>query len=96
MRPEDQRWVDGLMAGGHCFEQTCRELRPLLVRAARSEIVRRAGLTGMSGPEPDDIACQAASDALLLIVTGVLADRCRTSAGTPAGFLVRRSRPGRR
>jgi RNA polymerase sigma-70 factor (ECF subfamily) len=68
MGPEDQRWIDGLAAGSPNYERTCRELHSFLVRAARREMTRRIGIMSLSGPERDDIACQVASDALLLIV----------------------------
>jgi RNA polymerase sigma-70 factor (ECF subfamily) len=71
LQAEDQRWVEGLMAGSRCFEQTCRELHSVLLRAARYEIRRRGVTMRVSGPEADYIACQAASDALLLIIAKV-------------------------
>src|SRR5204863_420375 len=43
----------------------------LLVRVARAEVVRRGPRVRITGPELDDLACQAAADALMA-VTGKL------------------------
>jgi RNA polymerase sigma factor (sigma-70 family) len=64
---ENRRWVRDLAAGGAAREMACRELYPLLLRMARSEARRRAPLLQLDGPELEDIAHQAAADALMAI-----------------------------
>jgi RNA polymerase sigma-70 factor (ECF subfamily) len=66
---EDQRWVDGLADRGVDHERTCRELFAILLRAARIEVAQRHRAHHLSGADLDDIACQAAADALLLIIS---------------------------
>lgn len=44
-------------------------LHALLLRAARSELPRRAPRIRVSGPELDDLAHQAADDALMSITS---------------------------
>jgi len=63
---ENDGWVEGLR-GPRSVEAEGR-LHELLVRAARSEVARRAGRLGVVGPELDDIAHQAAHDAMLAIL----------------------------
>jgi RNA polymerase sigma-70 factor, ECF subfamily len=64
-----QRWLDHLRSSGARHEQAVRELHAVLLRAARREVQRRRGLLGgASGPELDDLAHQAAGDALLAIL----------------------------
>jgi len=65
---DDQRWVDGLADRGVDHERTCRELHAILLRAAKVEVAQRCNAHHLSGADLDDIACQAASDALLLII----------------------------
>jgi len=48
-----------------------RRLHELLVRVARAEVARRGPRVRITGPELDDLACQAAADALMAI-TGKL------------------------
>jgi RNA polymerase sigma-70 factor (ECF subfamily) len=48
-------------------EQAVARLHELLLRIARSELSRRAGQHPITGPELDDLAHQAAADALLAI-----------------------------
>jgi RNA polymerase sigma-70 factor, ECF subfamily len=67
--PVSQRWLDGLRASGARHVHAVHELHAVLLRAARREVQRRRGLLGgASGPELDDLACQAADDALLAIL----------------------------
>jgi RNA polymerase sigma-70 factor (ECF subfamily) len=64
-----QKWLDGLRSAGPRHDRCVRELHALLLRAARREVHRRrAWLGGASGPELDDIAHQAADDALIAII----------------------------
>lgn len=64
---ENQRWVRDLAAAGPGRETACKELYVLLHRVARREAARRAASLRMHGPELDDIAHQAAADALMAI-----------------------------
>ncbi|AGL18044.1 sigma-70 family RNA polymerase sigma factor [Actinoplanes sp. N902-109] len=62
------RWVAELAASGATAEAAQRRLHDLLVRAARSEVNRRSGQLGVTGAELDDLAHQAAADAMLTIL----------------------------
>ena len=64
---DNRRWVRDLGAAGPVREAACKELYPLLYRVARREATRRASALRMYGPELDDVACQAAADALMAI-----------------------------
>jgi RNA polymerase sigma factor (sigma-70 family) len=92
--PADQRWVEGLTGHGLLFEQTCVELHAVLLRSATVEARSRGAALRIAGPEADDIACQAASDALLLIITRTAEfrgeSRFTTWASRFAAFEVRR------
>jgi RNA polymerase sigma-70 factor, ECF subfamily len=61
-------WMAGLRASGVQRDNTVAELRDLLLRVARFECQRRRGLLRVSGPELEDIAQQAANDALVSIL----------------------------
>jgi RNA polymerase sigma-70 factor, ECF subfamily len=63
---ENDGWVEGLRSP-RSVEAEGR-LHELLVRAARSEVARRAARLRIAGPELDDIAHQAAHDAMLAIL----------------------------
>jgi RNA polymerase sigma-70 factor (ECF subfamily) len=65
---EDRRWVDGLSNSGEGRERTCRDLHVILLRAAKFEVARRRSAHHVGLADLDDIACQAASDALLRII----------------------------
>jgi RNA polymerase sigma factor (sigma-70 family) len=64
---DNAQWVQDLSAAGPTREQACSELYPLLLRVAKSEARRRAPLLHLDGPELEDIAHQAAADALMSI-----------------------------
>jgi RNA polymerase sigma factor (sigma-70 family) len=64
---ENYRWVQALAAVGPRREAACSELYPLLLRIGRAEARRRAPLLQLDGPELEDIARQAAADALMAI-----------------------------
>jgi RNA polymerase sigma factor (sigma-70 family) len=68
---DDQQWIEGLCRTGSAHERTCEELHEILFRAARREARQRALYLRVAGPDLDDLACQAASDALLLIIRKV-------------------------
>ena len=64
-----RRWLEGLRSEGPRHDRCVRELHALLLRTARREVHRRrTWLGGASGPELDDVAHQAADDALLAII----------------------------
>jgi RNA polymerase sigma-70 factor (ECF subfamily) len=62
------QWLADLQAPGAAGATGRRRLHELLLRAARGEVSRRAGQLRVSGPELDDIAHQAAADAMLAIL----------------------------
>jgi RNA polymerase sigma-70 factor, ECF subfamily len=64
----DVEWMAGLRASGVQRDTTVAELRDLLLRIARFECERRRGLLRVRGPELEDIAHQAANDALVSIM----------------------------
>ncbi|HET6877380.1 MAG TPA: sigma-70 family RNA polymerase sigma factor [Jatrophihabitans sp.] len=59
-------WIEGLQPP--CDPDVQTRLHELLLRAARAEVSRRAGRLRVSGPELDDLAHQAAHDAMLAIL----------------------------
>jgi RNA polymerase sigma-70 factor (ECF subfamily) len=61
-------WVGDLQSESPHREDALRRLHALLLRAARAELARRAPRTGIGGPEVDDLAHQAADDAVLAIL----------------------------
>ena len=62
------RWLADLGATGAVREAGQRRLHELLLRAARGEVSRRSGQLGVTGAELDDLAHQAAADAMLAIL----------------------------
>ncbi|MEU1536424.1 RNA polymerase sigma factor [Streptomyces fagopyri] len=71
---ESAAWVAALSDPcGRTREEACERLHAVLLRIARSELRRRSSDTRITGPEVDDLAHQAAADALLA-VTRKLAD----------------------
>lgn len=68
---ESAEWTRTLASTGVVREQALARLHELLLRIARGELRRRGGQHPISGPELDDLAHQAAADALLAI-TGKL------------------------
>jgi RNA polymerase sigma-70 factor (ECF subfamily) len=67
MDPISQAWVDCLGASGQPHDECLGALHTLLLRVARHEALRRAGVLDVRGPELEDIAQQAADDALMAI-----------------------------
>jgi RNA polymerase sigma-70 factor, ECF subfamily len=62
-------WLDGLRSDGPRRDQCIADLHALLLRAAWHETHRRSrALGGAGGPELDDLAHQAAGDALVAII----------------------------
>ena len=67
--PESRDWLVSLRAEGPVRDAGIARLHALLLRAARFEVARRrAGLPQLRGNELDDIACQAADDALVSVL----------------------------
>ncbi|GGJ59659.1 DNA-directed RNA polymerase sigma-70 factor [Streptomyces brasiliensis] len=66
--PESAAWVDALEDGhGPQYEQACTRLHEVLVRIAMDEVFRRGPRYRIAGPELNDLAHQAAADALMKI-----------------------------
>jgi RNA polymerase sigma-70 factor (ECF subfamily) len=66
---ESRSWVRDLRAGGAAHDAAVVKLHALLMRAARFEVARRrASLPHVRGDELDDIATEAADDALLAVL----------------------------
>ncbi len=65
---ESSAWLRRLGAAGAERPAAERELHARLVRIALAEVRRRAASTPVTGPELDDVAHQAAGDAMLAIL----------------------------
>jgi RNA polymerase sigma-70 factor, ECF subfamily len=61
-------WISALSGDGNEREAGLARLHDLLVRVAIRELRRRETPDGISGPELDDLAHQAAADAMLAIL----------------------------
>jgi RNA polymerase sigma-70 factor, ECF subfamily len=66
--PDPPDWKTALSTTGLVRERALGALHQLLVRIARTEVNRRSGRLRLSGPELDDLADQAAGDALVAII----------------------------
>ena len=66
--PGSDQWIQMLSRTGPQREAGLARLHDLLLRIARGELQRRSGQLRITGPELDDLAYQAAADALLAIV----------------------------
>jgi RNA polymerase sigma-70 factor (ECF subfamily) len=64
-------WLKGLSDVGPVRDATTVRLHELLLRVAQSEARRRSPQLGISGPELDDLAYQAADDAVVSVVAKV-------------------------
>lgn len=65
-----QAWLDELRTDGPVRREAIADLHALLLRAARFELSRRRGaLSHVRGEELDDLATQAADDALLAVLS---------------------------
>jgi RNA polymerase sigma-70 factor, ECF subfamily len=69
--PDSAMWVQGLGGSGPSHEETVARLHELLLRVARAEVRRRSAQWSVGGPELDDLAHQAASDALIALMAKV-------------------------
>jgi RNA polymerase sigma-70 factor (ECF subfamily) len=66
---DSRRWVEQLRAGHPLHEQAVRSLHEVLRRVALSELSRRRHQLGsVTGPEFEDLAQQAAGDALVTVL----------------------------
>jgi RNA polymerase sigma-70 factor (ECF subfamily) len=66
---QSDAWLSALRSEGHRREEAIRRLHELLLRAARFELGRRrAALSFVRGEELDDLATQAADDALMAVL----------------------------
>jgi RNA polymerase sigma-70 factor (ECF subfamily) len=69
---ESERWVERLRPGHPRRDQTVAKLHDVLIRVAFHELSRRRGqLRSITGPEFDDLAHQAADDALMNILAKI-------------------------
>lgn len=75
MDAESAQWVRTLSADGEAYEEAAARLHALLLRIAYAELQRRGSRHGIAGPELDDIAHQAAADAVLSITRKIGAFR---------------------
>jgi RNA polymerase sigma-70 factor (ECF subfamily) len=66
---ESRRWLADLRSEGAAHEEAVRRLHELLLRAARFEVARRRrALPHLRGGDMDDIAHEAADDALVSVL----------------------------
>jgi RNA polymerase sigma-70 factor (ECF subfamily) len=66
---ESRRWLQDLAARGHAHDEAVRRLHELLLRAARFEVSRRLHMFAhLRGGDHDDLAQQAADDALVAVL----------------------------
>jgi RNA polymerase sigma-70 factor (ECF subfamily) len=68
---ESAAWVQGLSGSGPAYDEAVGRLHGLLLRVARTEVRRRGGQLPIAGPELDDLAHQAAADAVIGVVAKV-------------------------
>jgi RNA polymerase sigma-70 factor (ECF subfamily) len=68
---ESELWVRALSAGGDERERAAGRLHAMLLRVARAETRRRGTRLRVSGPELDDLAHQAAADAVVAVMARV-------------------------
>jgi len=66
--PESAEWVRALSTCGAELDRAAARLHAALLRVARAELARRSGQLRISGPELDDLAHQAAADAVVAII----------------------------
>lgn len=65
--PASEHWVRTLAGPAAEREAALARLHELLLRIAQAEVRRRAGRLRITGPELDDLAYQAAADAMMAI-----------------------------
>ena len=64
----DDEWFSALHSSGAAHAAAVERLYALLLRACRSETRRRAGRTGLTPADVDDLAQQAAADATVAVL----------------------------
>lgn len=64
---ESRELLSALRSSGRTYDEACARLHELLLRAARFEIARRA-FAGLAAAEADDLANEAADDALVAVL----------------------------
>jgi RNA polymerase sigma-70 factor, ECF subfamily len=69
--PDSRAWIDALRSEGSARELAAKRLHALLFRAARFQLASRASEPQLRGEEIDDVATEAADDALVLILAHV-------------------------
>jgi RNA polymerase sigma-70 factor, ECF subfamily len=69
--PVPDEWVQALSGGGADQQRATARLHEMLLRVARAETRRRSGQLRISVPELDDLAHQAAADAVLAIIAKI-------------------------
>ncbi len=70
--PESARWLLALAVAGPQREAALARLHGMLLHVARGEVARRRPrLPPVTGPEQEDLACQAAADALMAIIGAI-------------------------
>ena len=69
--PVRDEWVRALSAAGVERERATARLHEMLLRVARAECRRRGPRLQITGPELDDLAYQAAADAVLAIIAKI-------------------------
>lgn len=69
--PESAEWLSALARTGPERDAALAQLHELLVRIAQAEVRRRGPQPQINGPELDDLAYQAAADALLAITAKI-------------------------
>ncbi len=75
MDAASRSWVDCFKASGNRYSECLARLHALLLRVAKHEATRRSGSLRVHGPEIEDIAQQAADDALMAIRAKVVTFR---------------------
>jgi RNA polymerase sigma-70 factor, ECF subfamily len=68
---ESARWIADLNSDGAIREAAAARLHTMLLRVAFGELRRRRGVLRITGPELDDLAHQAAGDAVMSIIAKV-------------------------
>jgi RNA polymerase sigma-70 factor (ECF subfamily) len=71
MDPESRAWVENLTSRGGARDDAIRRLHAWMLRMTRAEAARRSGWHGIRGAELDDLADQAAHDAVVSILRKV-------------------------
>jgi RNA polymerase sigma-70 factor, ECF subfamily len=65
---DSRDWVSELSGSGPVHDQAVASLHALLLQVARREVSRRRATLDVDGPELDDLAHQAAADAVVAII----------------------------